>query len=562
MLMDEITTGESVNLEFKVEAPARSEKYMKSIVAFANTAGGKLIIGIEDKTRKIVGVDKNEVFKIIDSITNSISDMCYPQIFPNIEVDTLEGKCIIVVEIYPGANRPYYLKSLGKEAGAYVRVSGTSRPADEAILKDLELQGRKTSFDEMICIEETYDAARAEELCQAIKRYMVAACRTESEQEKIKEVTIQNLVNWGIVKEWNGTWTPTNAFVLLTQNIIPFAKVQCALFKGTERVIFLDKREFDGPLYEQIEEAYQFVLKHIYLGAEIKGLIRTEAYELPVEAIREAIVNAVTHRNYLDKACIQVAVYDDRVEITSPGMLYGGLTIEQIKEGGSKIRNRCIAEVFSRMRIIESWGTGIKRMIASCREYGVEEPEILELGDSIRVNLYRPSYKKVHQNEAVHQNNEVHQNETVHQTEKVPSNKEFHQIEAIPQTEVVSTIREVCQTEIDVHNKALERKEDTATQQKIIAWIQKNPQVTQAKLAEKLGISIRAVKKSMKGLQERGTLERIGSARSGFWQIKKGEHKNVEYADDLWEWDGSAKAEGDCRLGDGGGGYGGDGDTF
>ena len=122
----------------------------------------------------------------------------------------------------------------------------------------------------------------------------------------------------------DGTLVPTNAFVLLTDNTFPFAKIQCALFKGTERVVFIDKRDFDGPLY-------------------------------------------------------------------------GGLTIEQIKEGGSKIRNRCIAEVFSRMKIIESWGTGIKRMFSPCKEYGVREPELLEIGDSFRVNLYRPSYHEVHQ---------------------------------------------------------------------------------------------------------------------------------------------------------------------
>jgi len=199
----------------------------------------------------------------------------------------------------------------------------------------------------------------------------------------------------------DGTLAPTNAFVLLTDNTFSFAKIQCALFKGTERVVFIDKRDFEGPLYEQIEEAYEFVLKHINLGAEISGLVRTDAYELPTEAIREAIVNATTHRNFLDRACVQVAVYDDRVEVTSPGMLYGGLTIEQIKEGGSKIHNRCIAEVFSRMKIIESWGTGIKRMFSSCKEYGIREPELLEIGDSFRVNLYRPSYNEVHQK--VHQ---------------------------------------------------------------------------------------------------------------------------------------------------------------
>ena len=269
-----------------------------------------------------------------------------------------------------------------------------------------------------------------------------------------------------------GTLVPTNAFVLLTDNTFPFAKIQCALFKGTERVVFIDKRDFEGPLYEQIEEAYEFVLKHINLGAEIRGLVRKDAYELPTEAIREAIVNAVTHRNFLDRACVQVAVYDDRVEVTSPGMLYGGLTIEQIKEGGSKIRNRCIAEVFSRMKIIESWGTGIKRMFSSCKEYGVREPELLEIGDSFRVNLYRPSYNEVHQSS----------------------------LKNSPK----SSLKDVNQT-----------------QKKILDMIQENPKITQNAMAEKLDITPRAVKKNMKELVGNGLVERVGSARMGYWKAKE-----------------------------------------
>lgn len=323
----------------------------------------------------------------------------------------------------------------------------------------------------MICVEQKYDPLLAERLCAAIKSYMVEAAKTKSEKEKVKDVTVQNLINWGIVKNLDGILVPTNAFVLLTNNTFPFAKIQCALFKGTERVIFIDKRDFEGPLYEQIEEAYEFVLKHINLGAEINGLVRTDTYELPTEAIREAIVNAMTHRNFWDRSCVQVAVYDDRVEITSPGMLYGGLTIEQIKEGGSKIRNRCIAEVFSRMKIIESWGTGIKRMFSSCKEYGIREPELLEIGDSFRVNLYRPSYNDIHQSS--------------------------------PKSSLKSSLKDVNQT-----------------QQKIIEMILLNPKMTQTAMAEELGITSRAVKKSIKELNEKGILQRVGSARSGYWEVK------------------------------------------
>lgn len=444
-------------------------------MAFANTSGGKIIIGVDDTTHEVVGVDKDEVFKIMDNITNTISDMCYPQIFPNIGVDTIEERCVIVIEIYPGANRPYYIKTLGKEEGTYIRVSGTSRPADEAILKDLELQGSNHSFDEMICVEQKFDSNQADELCAAIKRYMLESTRTQSEKNKVKDVTVQNLINWGVIKNLDGTLVPTNAFVLLTNNTFPFAKIQCALFKGTERVVFIDKKDFEGPLYEQIEEAYAFVLKHINLGAEINGLIRTDEYELPTDAIREAIVNATTHRNFLDRACVQVAVYDDRVAITSPGMLYGGLTIEQIKEGGSKIRNRCIAEVFSRMRIIESWGTGIKRMFSSCKEYGIREPELLEIGDSFRVNLYRPSYSEKQQSS--------------------------------PKSSLKSSPKS-------------SPKNLNATQQKIIDMILENPKVTQTAMASEIGITTRAVKKSIKELTEEGIIERIGPSKGGYWEIK------------------------------------------
>lgn len=123
----------------------------------------------------------------------------------------------------------------------------------------------------------------------------------------------------------------TNAFVLLTSDYFRFARIQCALFKGDDRDEFIDKKEYTGPLYEQIEEAYQFVLRHINRSAEIDGLIRKEQYELPVGAIREMIINAQCHRNFMDNSCVQVALFSNRLEVTSPGMLYGGLTLKEAR---------------------------------------------------------------------------------------------------------------------------------------------------------------------------------------------------------------------------------------
>lgn len=394
MTLQEILKGESKSVEFKVELPKKSEKYMKTVIAFSNTNGGKIVIGVDDESREIVGVNEKDVFQIMDNIANAVSDSCEPQIMPNITFQTIDEKCIVIIEIYPGANRPYYLKNAGKADGVYVRIAGTSRPADEVKVKELEMEGANLSWDELICIGHRPSEEEVNRLCNDIKRYRLDSAVTEEEKKSIGDVTKENLLNWKILKETEGNLIATNAFVLLTSEEFQFSKIQCALFKGVDRDIFIDKKEYAGPLYKQIEEAYQFVLRHINLGAEIEGIVRKDSYELPVGAIREMIVNAVCHRNYMDNSCVQVAVYDDRVEVTSPGMLYGGLTLEEAMGGRSKIRNRAIAEVFSRMEIVESWGTGIRRIVNRAREYELPEPKFREVGDAFRVDLYRKADKK------------------------------------------------------------------------------------------------------------------------------------------------------------------------
>ncbi len=169
-------------------------------------------------------------------------------------------------------------------------------------------------------------------------------------------------------------------------------KTLCAVFKGTDRAVFLDKREFTGPIYVQIEEAVDFVLRNIRLGATIDGLVRKEKYELPPEAIREMIINAHCHRNLLDESCVQIAIYDDRLEVTSPGGLYNGLTYEEVMNGHSKIRNKGIANIFSQMGLVEAWGSGIKRIINEAEEYGLPKPRFQEFDNMFRVELFRNPY--------------------------------------------------------------------------------------------------------------------------------------------------------------------------
>ena len=159
--------------------------------------------------------------------------------------------------------------------------------------------------------------------------------------------------------------------------------------KGTDRDVFIDRREYDGDIVTQLDAAYEYVLRNIHMSSEINGLYRADIYELPTDCIREMICNAVVHRSYLHPSSIQVAVYDDRVEVTSPGMLFGSLRVEDIREGISIPRNRALVYAFTYMNIMEHWGSGIPRIIRRCKELGLEEPGLMEIAGSFRINMFR-----------------------------------------------------------------------------------------------------------------------------------------------------------------------------
>ena len=381
--------GEDKNIEFKREIPNNHEKFLKDIIAFSNSTGGQVILGIEDETCVVYGIGDQSPFKLSDAISNMISDACTPQIETDIAIQTVEDKTILVVDVIPGKFRPYYLNKKGKESSSYVRINGTSRPADPRKLKELELEGQNISYDMLQEIGCEYDEKKTIELCKTMKKIAVESCENEEEKLAVKDMTIEKLHDFGILCKVGRNSYPTHTFALLTDSKNKSAKIQCALFKGNTRDIFIDRKEFNGPIYEQVDDAYNFVLRHIDIGAEIEGEYRKDVYELPISAIRETIANAVLHRSYLDKSSIQVSLYDNRMEVLSPGMLYGGLDIETAKSGKSTCRNEAIAEAFHYMHIVEAWGTGIPRIINRCKEYGLPMPIFEEFGNGFKVTIFR-----------------------------------------------------------------------------------------------------------------------------------------------------------------------------
>ena len=478
-------SGESKNMEYKVTLPDKSEKYMKTIVAFANTQGGKLIVGVDDKTHEIVGVENEILFQLMDGIANAISDSCMPQIIPDIEPQTVEGKTVIVVSVEAGKNRPYYLKSKGKENGTYIRVAGTSRQAFPEKIRELEMEGARISWDELTCVGYPVSENATEKLCRDIESFREKAGMTEHSVKK------EQLINWKILKQNEGKLLATNAYALLTSDYFPFSKTQCAVFKGTDRAVFLDKREFIGPIYTQIESAVDFVLRNIRLGATIDGLVRKEKYELPPEAIREMVINAHCHRNLLDESCIQVAIYDNRLEVTSPGGLYNGLTYEEVMNGHSKIRNKAIANIFSQMGLVEAWGSGIKRIFNVAKEYGLPEPKFQEFDNMFRVELFRNNSMTGAEKEAGESSEKVRR-------------------------------------EVGEGSEIIRSYELSDTQKKIVNLLLYDRQLSAAKIAEQLGMGSRSIEKNIKKLKELGILIRHGSPKNGYWEVIDCGKKNNE----------------------------------
>ena len=428
MEKDTLFSGESVNVEYKVAVPKDSAKYMKTVVAYANGCGGKIIFGVEDKT-------------------------------------------VIVVEIFPGKMQPYYIKSKGMVSGTYVRSAGTTRPVDDYMLKELILEGQNRSYDCEVCEGLTVTPEDTERLCAEMKATAIRNTLTEGEKLKVKDVTQNVLISWGILAEKDGALVPTNAYALLTGQARFQPVIQCAVFKGKDRAYFVDRREFEGSIQDQMEAAFQYVLEKINRGMRIQGMYRQDMYELPVDSVREMIANSVAHRSYLEPGNIQVALFDDRLEVTSPGMLLNGVSIKKMKEGYSKPRNRAIASAFAYMKIIEKWGSGIPRILRECSEYGLPEPKFIDFDGDFRVNMYRQLPEKAWSH-----------------TNDINDTNDTNDTNDINDTKILNQIRE-------------------------------NPSITQTELKEKLQVSIVTVKRLMADLQKRGLIERQGSSRKGKWII-------------------------------------------
>lgn len=377
--MDWTQIIESETLEAKRQLPS-SNKLAIEVVAFANTRGGRIVIGYDEKAKAFVGLVPSQ--KLEEKIANIIHDCCEPQVPFTISYESVRDKTLLIIDIPVSTNKPHYLKSKGLAQGTYIRVGSTCRFADQETLARLIREGKHISFDsETVSRSSSLDQGKIQRFLTGRKKRLGA---------RVTKVTQALLEDLGA--QTNGTETVAGCLLFHghPQDIpeLSHAYIKAARFKGTQKGTFLDQTEINGCLADQIDAAVTFVLKNIRLSGTIEGSKRIERYEYPPDIIREAIVNAVIHRDYsISGACILLAVYDNRLEVTSPGGLAGQVTVDNIQDRQYN-RNPIIAKRMFEMAYFDSWGQGIDRILAWADQTSAKPPTFMDAYDQFTLTLF------------------------------------------------------------------------------------------------------------------------------------------------------------------------------
>ncbi len=353
---------ENQNIEFKQEYVP---DIRKEVMGFANAEGGTVYVGIR-KDGTVFGVGDPD--GVMLQIVNSLKDALAPDIMPFVRVNSveIEGKQVVEINVTTGTNRPYYLREKGlKPSGVYVRKGSSTQPMTEEGIREMILQNSGRSF----------------ELCRSMNQELTFHTLQAEMQKRLIELGTSQMRTLKLIGE-DGLYT--NLALLLSDQCETTTKV--ALFQGTDKEVFRDRKEFTGSILKQLEEVYQFINLLNKTKATFSGLDRTDMRDYPEEAVRESLLNSIVHRDYSFSGSNLVNIYENRMEFVSLGGLVSGLELKSIFLGVSQSRNPNLAAVFYRMRLIESYGTGIGKIERAYKTYQFQ-PEFETAKGVFRVTL-------------------------------------------------------------------------------------------------------------------------------------------------------------------------------
>lgn len=362
---------ESITLEFKESIPKKNQ-IVNTVLGFCNRFGGRLIIGVND-SGDIIGVPEEGIDAQIEALHESIFKSCTPSILPTVYSQRFDDKIVLIVEVSTGMNKPYFLTREGMMNGTYIRLGSLTVKAPPEIVEELKWQARGVSVDEI----PVYNATLADIDEQTFFNFL----STRQREYQVSDQT-SLLKHYKIIIDEHGRFYPTIAGTLLfgrePQRYFPEAFIICTHFKGRSGRDVLATQDCTGTLFQQVDACINFILSRLHRTFIIKAAKREEAYEIPPVAIREMVINAIVHRNYGLHGAVKIAIYDDRIEIFSPGNFPGPLHSDQLEMGITYIRNSVICKIFRESGYIEKLGSGFLTLFTSYREYHLPEPIVIE----------------------------------------------------------------------------------------------------------------------------------------------------------------------------------------
>ena len=358
---------EDQETELKVEL---TKDIKKEIVAFANTNDGTIYIGIDDNG-KIIGLKQAE--KDLEALSGMIREGIKSDLtlYTKIYIERVENKDIIIVKVSEAPNKPYYLSDKGlKSSGVYLRHGNVSVQANEEVIKRLLIESNSNTFENNV--------SKVQDLHFEYLKNIFKNHNIEIDNSKFKTLNIINL---------NDEYTNLG---LLLSDECPYS-IKCAIFNGNSKLEFRDRKEFTGSVLKQVNDTFEYLDLYNKTKGKIVGLERIDTKDYPEYALRESLLNAVIHRDYNFTGSILVSLFDDHFEITSLGGLVKGISMEDLYNGVSESRNPNLANIFYRLKYVESFGTGIGRIMESYKEYD-KKPLISNTQNTFKVTLYNVNY--------------------------------------------------------------------------------------------------------------------------------------------------------------------------
>ncbi len=380
-----LNTLENDNIEFK-ESLSLWKEIIETVSAFSNHKGGIILIGVKDNG-SIIGLTIGK--STIEDITNKIKLNTEPTILPIITWQEIDNKTIIIIEVQEAKLKP--VRVFGK---SYKRVGKTNQ-----IMSLLE-----ESYVLLDSMGQTWDGITREDATlddiddDKIRKFLIKAKKLRNWDVDLDIPKKEILEKLDLIRDNKLTIASLLLFAERPQKFLLQAEISAVYFKGKKKTdLIVDFERISGDIIEQVDKAMRFIKRNMKISVSINGSIeREETWEYPIDAIREAIINAICHRDYASPSKVQIEIYDDRIEISNPGKLLSGLTIEQLKKPHKSIaRNKLIANIFFRIKYIEELGSGILEMIKILLENGFPEPEFIENGNFFEVIIRKPSEKHI-----------------------------------------------------------------------------------------------------------------------------------------------------------------------